>query len=259
MSDENSSPSATASISADADSELETHQSEALSYTSAESLASLTSQDRDIIDCHAEATVESVGEHRDADIDREGGLEVAMSCTVAAEFDTLHRKAEVGQLVESKDASVPAPDIDKVKAGWLKEVMELEEVVDVSSVEASASLPALEASFLIALKHSAIAVGSEESVASEPEMEEIAAASEPAAAPERTEQHTPVNSSPQNPPSFSVAPPISPVNIDVRGTTPSRDREPSTDPSKLADAVNEHASEGKKNKESRKNKRKRET
>ena len=258
MSDENSSPSATASISADADSELATYQSEALSYTSTESLASLTSQDRDIIDCHAEATVESVGENRDVDIDREGGLDGEMSCTVAAEFDTLHQQAEVGQPVESKDASVPAPDIAKVKAGWLKEVMELEEVAGVSSVEAYASLPALDASLLIALKHSAIAVGSEEAVASEAQVESVVA-QESAAAPERTEQHPPVNSNPQNPPSVSVPAPVSSLNIDVMGTTPSRHKEPSTDPSKLADAVNEHASGGKKNKESRKNKRKRET
>ena len=59
MSDEDSSPSATASISEDADSELAAYQSEAALYMSTESPASLISQDQDTIDFYAEATVES--------------------------------------------------------------------------------------------------------------------------------------------------------------------------------------------------------
>ena len=262
MSNENSSPHATASISDVPDSKLAAYQLAEVSRTSTESPASLTSQDQDIIDCHAEATVGSVSDDHNAGIDRENRLGGAMSCTVAAEFDTLHQQAEVGQLVESKDASVPAPDIAKVKAWWLREVMELEEVASVPSVEAYASLPALDASLLIALEHSATAVGSEEAddVADEKTIRSLEqGVPGPIAELERVEQHPPVTSDPRDPPSVSGASPVSPLNIDETGTIPPLHEGPRTDPSDLADEVTKYVSEGKKNKESKKNKRKRET
>ena len=248
MSNENSSPPATASISDVPDSKLAACQLEEVSRTSTESSASLTSQDQDIIDCHAEATVGSASEDHDAGIDREGGLDGEMSCTVAAEFDTLHRQAVIGQPVESKDASVPVPDIAKVKAWWLREVMELEEVVSVPSVEAYASLPALDASLLIALEHSATAVGSEEAddVADEKTIRSLEqGVPGPIAELERVEQHPPVNSEPDDRPSFSVPPAVSPLNIDETGTILPLHEGPRADPSVLADEVTKYVSGGK--------------